>query len=218
MCPSLPASVIDNKLIASGSNDKTVKIWDLESRELIQTLHGPTEDIYDVAFSPDSRLVAAASADKSIRIYDIQEEKLVHILKGHRGVVRKVDFSPNGAFLVSASEDNALILWETIGGEKIHPFTENDGAILDVKFHPDGSSFYSVSSEGELTRWDMNHEIFVLRYYETPYRTELSSDPIFEPRRKGESKQDYQVRQADAAKKKSEIISRYYNKYLENKE
>lgn len=205
----------NNKMIASGSNDNTIKIWDLESRELIQTFYGPTEDIYDVAFGPNSDLVAAASAEKSIRIYSMEENKLVHILKGHRAVVRKVDFSPNGAFLVSASEDNALILWDVRGGEKIHPFTENDGAILDVKFHPDGSSFYSISSEGELTRWEMNHEIFVLRYYEAPYKKELSSDPIFEARRKGEPKKEYQSRQAEAEKLKAGILQGYYQLYLE---
>jgi len=204
----------DNKLIASGSNDMTVKIWDLESRELITTLHGPTADIYDVAISPDSRLVAAASAEKSIRIYNIKEEKLIHVLKGHRAVVRKVDFSPGGRYLVSASEDNSLILWDAHSGDKIHPFIENDGAILDVKFHPDGTSFYSVSSEGELTRWEVNPEIFVLRYYDSPYQEELSADPIFESKRKGESRKEYQLRQQEAGTKRAQIIDRYYQLYL----
>ena len=208
----------DNKLIASGSNDRTVKIWDLESREVLTTLHGPTGDIYDVAFSPDSRLVAAASAEKSIRIYNIKEEKLIHVLKGHRAVVRKVDFSPGGRYLVSASEDNSLILWDAHTGDKIHPFTENEGAILDVKFHPDGSSFYSVSSLGELTRWEVNPEIFVLRYYDTPYQEDLSADPLFEDKRKGESKKDYQQRLDEAAKKREIIIDRYYQLYLQKGE
>jgi WD40 repeat protein len=212
----LTACISDNnKLIASGSNDLTVKIWDLESREVITTFHGPTDDIYNVAFSPDSRLVAAASAEKSIRIYNIEEKKLVHILKGHRDVVRKVDFSPDGTFLVSASEDNSLMLWETKSGERIFHFTDNEGPILDVKFHPDGKSFYSVSSLGELTRWEMNPEIIVLHYYETPYRSELSADPIFEARRNGESRKDYEARQKTAAQNKTEILERYYKQYLE---
>jgi len=205
----------NNKLIASGSNDLTVKIWDLESREVITTFHGPTKDIYNVTFSPDSRLVAAASAEESIRIYDIEEKKLVHILKGHRDVVRKVDFSPVGSFLVSASEDNSLMLWETKSGERIFHFTDNEGAMLDVKFHPDGKSFYSVSSNGELTRWEMNPEIFVLKYYETPYQEELSANPIFAARRKGEAKKEYEKRQKEAALLKSSILERYYQLYLE---
>jgi len=207
----------DNKFIASGSNDHTVKIWDLESRKVIQSFHGPTEDIYDVSFSPDSKKVAAASAEKSIRVYSLEEDKLIHVLKGHRGTVRKVDFSPDGTYLLSASEDHSLILWDVISGERIYLFAENEGAVLDVEFHPDGRSFYSVSTEGDLTRWDINPEIFVLRYFETRYREELSTNPVFEPKRKGESKKEFEARQMEAAKKKTGIIDRYYQQYLQTR-
>lgn len=204
----------NNKLIASGSNDKTIKIWDLESREVITTFHGPTEDIYDLAFSPDSRILAAGSAENLIRIYNIEDESLIHVLKGHRAVVRKVDFSPRGRYLLSASEDNSLILWDAISGDKIHAFTETQGAVLDVKFHPGDDLFYSVSMPGDLTRWTIDPEIFVIRYYDESYREELSSDPLFAPRSKGESKKDYQSRQAEADIKKAGIIDRYYQLYL----
>lgn len=203
----------DNKLIASGSNDKTIKIWDLESREVKSTLHGPTGDIYDLAFSPDSRLIAAGSAENSIRIYRLEDENLVHVLKGHRSVVRKVDFSPDGRYLLSASEDNSLILWDALSGDKIHSFTETQGAVLDVKFHPTEAFFYSVSMPGDLTRWTIDPEIFVVRYYDESYREELNSDLLFAPRGKGESKKDYQSRQAKADIKKAGIIERYYQLY-----
>ena len=205
----------DNKMIASGSNDLSVKIWDLESREIIITLHGPTNDIYDVSFSPDSRSVAVASAENSIRIYTLEDEKLLHLLKGHKGIVRKVAFSPDGAYLVSASEDHSLILWDAVTGDRVHVFPDNEGAILDVEFHPDGLSIYSVSRLGDLTRWDINPEIFVLRYYGDPYREELSADPLFEAKRKDESKKVFQARQAEAAKKKAALIDKYYQKHLE---
>lgn len=208
----------DNKLIASGSNDKTIKVWDLESREVISTLHGPTGEIYDLAFSPDSRMVAAGSAENSVRVYNLEEKSLVHVLKGHRSVVRKVDFSPDGLYLLSASEDNSIILWDVFSGDKIYAFTENQGAVLDVKFHPGGEFFYSVSMPGDLTRWALDPEIFVIRYYDESYRKELASDPLFAPRAKGESKKDYQLRQEEASTRKAEIISKYYNKYLEKNE
>lgn len=204
----------DNLMIASGSNDTSVKIWDLHSREIIKTLHGPTNDIYDVTFSPDSRQLAVASAENTIRIYSLEDEKIIHLLKGHKGVVRKVVYSPDGAYLLSASEDHTLILWDAVKGERIHLFPDSDGAVLDVEFHPDGLSFYSVSQLGKLSRWEMHPEIFVLRYYESPYREELTADPIFEIKRKGESKKDFLVRHEQARQLKEEILERYYKLYL----
>ncbi|MCK4746364.1 MAG: WD40 repeat domain-containing protein, partial [Bacteroidales bacterium] len=190
----------DNRLIASGSNDLTIKIWDLETRQVITTLHGPTQDVYDIAFSPDSRMVAAASRERTIRIYNVEEEKLVHLLKGHRGAVRKLAFSPDGRYMVSASEDHALLLWDVVTGDRIHAFLDNEEILLDVEFHPGGDSFYSISKAGDLTRWELHPEIFVVRYLDTPYREELSADPIFGPKQKGEAKKDYLVRQAEADK------------------
>ena len=208
----------DNRMIASGSNDLTVRIWDLETRQVTGTLHGPTQDIFDVAFSPDSRMVAAASGERTVRIYNVEEEKLVHILKGHRGAVRKLSFSPDGRYMVSASEDHALILWDVVTGDRIHTFLENEEMLLDVAFHADGNSFFSISKAGDLTRRELHPEIFVIRYFDEPYNEEVSADPLFEPKRKGESKKDYLVRQAEADKKRAEIVDRYYQQYLEERE
>jgi WD40 repeat protein len=205
----------DDKMIASGSNDMTVKIWDLESREVTHTFHGATNDIYDISFSPDSRNIAVASAEKSIRVFNIEKADLIHVLTGHQKVVRKVAYSPDGTYLVSASEDHSLILWDAVTGDRIYRFADKEGAVLDVNFHPDGLSFYSVSRLGDLTRWEMHPEIFVLRYFETPYLEELNAEPLFLPRQKGEPKKEYQARQVEASKKKAEIIDRYYQLYLQ---
>jgi len=191
-----------------------VKIWDIETRQEIKTLHGSTQQVFDVAFSPDCRLLAVASQDRSIRIYDMKESALVHLLKGHRDKVMKVAFSPDGQYLISGSADYSLILWDVETGERIHSFLENDGEVLDLVYHPDGHSFYSISMAGDLTRWGVHPEIFVLWYFKEPYSEELSADPLFEPRRKGETKKDFEVRQQKAIKKKSVIVDRYYQRYL----
>ncbi len=204
----------DNRWIASGSNDLTIKIWNIETLQVVKTLHGPTQDIYDVEFSPDSRLLAVASKDKTIRIYDITDEKLIHLLKGHRDMVMEVAFSPDGRYLVSGSADHSLMLWDVVSGERIHQYLDNEEAVLDLVYHPDGKSIYSISFAGDLTRWEVHPEIFVLKYFDKPYREELSSDPIFEPRRKGESKKDFLVREQEAALKKATILERFYNQYL----
>ncbi|MEA3461755.1 MAG: WD40 repeat domain-containing protein [Bacteroidota bacterium] len=207
----------DNHLIASGSNDQSLKIWNLETRQVISQLHGPAQDIYDVEFSPDNTLLVAASKDKSARLYDLKEEQLLHLLKGHQEMVLEAEFSPDGNCIVTASADKSIMLWDVETGERIHQFLDNEGAVMDLVFHPGGQSFYSISYAGDLTRWMMDHEIFVLKYYETPFREELAADPLFEPRQKGESKKDYQTRMEKAAVKKNEIIERFYQEYLQGK-
>ena len=103
-------------------------------------------------------------------------------------------------------------------GEKIHQFLDNEEAIKDLVYHPDGKSVYSISYAGDLTRWAVHPEIFVLKYFEESYLKELSADPLFEPKRKGESKKDYQARQTEAETKKAGIIDRYYKRYLSERD
>jgi len=139
---------------------------------------------------------------------------LLHLLIGHSDLVMEAEFSPDGNYLVTGSADQSIILWDVLSGERIHQFLDNDATIMDLVFHPNGQSFYSIGYTGNLSRWEVNPEIFVLKYYEEPYRKELAADPIFEAKRKGESKKDYQNRMAKAAVKKSEIIAHYYDLYL----
>ena len=200
--------------IASGSRDQSIRIWDLESRQVIAQLHGPTEDVFDLEYSPDGKLLVATSRDRSIRIYDVRENKLFRLLKGHTDMVLEAEFSPDGSYLLTASSDGSVILWDVQSGEKIHQFLDNEGAVTDLAFHPDGLSFYSISYGRDLTRWSLHPRIFVLKYYETEYRDALDADPVFEARRAGESKKEYQVRVEEAGAREEEIVSRLYDKYL----
>jgi len=207
----------DCRLIASGSNDLTIKIWDLDSRQVISTLQGPTGDIYDLKFSPDGRLLAVCSKDHSVRLYDWETSTMLQLLKGHSEMVMEAAFSPDGNYLVSGSADRSVILWDVSSGEKIYQFVENEGTITDLVFHPNGHSFFSISTAGDLTRWSVHPELFVLKYYGESYLKERSADPVFQARRKGESRKDFQARQVEASNKKAEIIDRYYQKYLSGK-
>lgn len=217
VCMAVSISPNDS-LIASGSKDQTLKIWDLHTRQVLLSLNGPAQDVYDLEFSPDNELLATASKDRSVRIYNIKEEDLVYLLKGHRDMVMEVEFSPEGRYLISASADQSIVLWDVKTGDKIHSYMDNEQAVMDLVYHPDGNSFYSISYAGDLTRWSIDPEIFVLRYYDQAYREELAADPLFEARRKGESKKDFMERGKEATTKKEEIVARYFKLYLAERE
>jgi len=93
----------DGKLMASGSDDNTIKLWDTAQWKEIKTLMGHDDYVDSVCFSPDGKLLASGSDDNTIRIWDIEKGKEVKTLKGHNGYVWAVAFSPSGNQLASGS-------------------------------------------------------------------------------------------------------------------
>lgn len=203
----------DGKKIASGSNDRSVFLWDLEKEEPVAKFHGHSDNIYDLAFSPDGKLLAACSKDNSVRIWSIEDNKLLHLLKGHREMVLEIEFSPDGKYLLSASADQAIKLWDVASGEQVYAYLESEASIPDIEFLPDGKSFISAGMEGTIRVWQIHPEIFVLKYFSDDYEKEIKENPVFLPKQKGEKKADYELRMENAVKLKEEIIAKYYQLY-----
>jgi eukaryotic-like serine/threonine-protein kinase len=124
----------DDRWLASGSADRTVKLWDAASDKEIMTLTGHTDRVTSVAFSPDSQRLASASADKTVKLWDPTTGKVVLVLAGHTEQVNCVAFSRDGKYLASGSEDNKVIVWNTVTGEKISVLTEHTSGVTGVGF------------------------------------------------------------------------------------
>ena len=100
------------RLLATGSRDETVKLWDVQARTLLATLEGHAKSVRSVAFSPDGRLLATGSDDRTVKLWDVQARTLLATLEGHTDSVWSVAFSPDGRLLATGSKDRTVKLWD----------------------------------------------------------------------------------------------------------
>jgi len=101
----------DGLLIASGSYDGTVRLWDVQTGKEIWRLNPHTFDVYSVAFSSDGRWIASGGADRTVRLWDVQTGKEIRRLEAHTGFVYTVALSPNGRLIASGSGKGELFFW-----------------------------------------------------------------------------------------------------------
>jgi WD40 repeat protein len=99
-------------LVAIGSGDRDIGIFDLAKLKLEKSLSGHTERVFALAFSPDGTRLASGSRDGTVRLWDIESGENYATLRGHTGSVYSVQFSPDGRFVLSGSQDGSAILWD----------------------------------------------------------------------------------------------------------
>ena len=142
----------DERYLASGSSDSTVRIWNLESGES-RVLEGHTGWINSVYFSPDGRQLASGSEDGTVRIWDLESGE-DRVLKDNAGVIYSVSFSSDGRQLASGASDRRVRIWDLESGES-RVFKGHTGIVYSVAFSPDGRRLVSGSSDSTVRIWDL---------------------------------------------------------------
>jgi WD40 repeat protein/class 3 adenylate cyclase len=149
----------DGRVLASASDDGTVKLWSADGREL-KTLKGHSAPVYSVSFSPDGKLLATASADKTIKLWRQDssgqfEAAPYKTLTGHLSAVHRISFSPNGKLLASASADKTVKLW-AIDGRQLKTLKGHTAPVWGVSFSPDGKTLATASDDTTVRLWALN--------------------------------------------------------------
>ena len=121
----------DGTKIVSGSQDKTIKLWDTSTGVVIKTLEGHSNAVRSVAFSPDGTKIVSGSWDKTIKLWDTITGTLIRTLEGHGDYVTSVAFSRDGTKIVSGSFDSTIKLFNTITGALIRTF-ECDNLVWSI--------------------------------------------------------------------------------------
>ena len=143
----------DGKWLASGSYDLKVRIWDLETGDVVMTFPGHSSRVQAIAFSPDARLLATASVKgRPIRLWDTTTGREVHQTQGHEAPVNSVSFSPDGRTILTCGEDATIRTWDTASGRQRLRLSHGTRA---VRFLDHGRTFVVTNREGEgASLWD----------------------------------------------------------------
>ncbi|MCX6578715.1 MAG: hypothetical protein NT166_00860 [Candidatus Aminicenantes bacterium] len=151
------SAISDGKIIASGSNDGAVRLWDMVSRKPIATFQGHTDIVNSVAFSAisDGKTIASGSNDKTVRLWNIATGVEIKRLQGHTDIVNSVAFSPDGKTIASGSGDSTVRLWDTVSEKQIQALQGHTGSVNSVAFGPDGKTVASGSEDTTVRLWDI---------------------------------------------------------------
>ena len=144
----------DGRVLASGSEDKTICLWDGQTGQLLQTLEGHMGAIFSIAWSPDGRVLASGSGDKTIRLWDGQTGQLLQTLEGHIGGAYTVSWSLQRQMIASGDSDGTIRLWDGQTGHLLQTLQGHKNPIFSVAWSPDGRVLASGSDDNTVCLWD----------------------------------------------------------------
>jgi len=169
----------DGRRVFSGSKDKTLRLWELDTGKCVRVFDGhkdsvvkPLDDLtaFSVAISPDGRWGLSGSWDTTLRLWELDTGECLRVLKGHADAVYSVAISPDGRWALSGSGglsmgkldtgragqgENTLRLWELATGECLRVFQGHKLVVESVAISPDGRWGLSGSWDATLRLWDL---------------------------------------------------------------
>jgi WD40 repeat protein len=143
----------DGKTLASGSVDRSVRVWDVESGEPLATLSAHTATVGTLAFSPSGSRLASAAWDGSVVLWDTETWLPLRVSGEHDARVHAVSFSPDGSLFATSADNGILILWRAETGEPLRKLQVGEGAVRAVLFAPNGQLLVTGSDDGSLRFW-----------------------------------------------------------------
>jgi RNA polymerase sigma factor (sigma-70 family) len=141
----------DGKRALSGSQDNTVRLWELETGKELYCFRGHTDEVQSVAISPDGGRGLSCSADGTMRLWDVKTGKELHRLPGAACAV----FSPDGKRLLSAGRDHLVRLWDAEAGKELRRFAGHTKEAYAVAFSRDGKRALSGGEDLTVRLWDV---------------------------------------------------------------
>ncbi|XP_057293961.1 WD repeat, SAM and U-box domain-containing protein 1-like [Hydractinia symbiolongicarpus] len=148
----------NNKVLASASGDKTIRLWNVKDGSEIECspLVGHSYSVITCAFSPFGSILATGSQDSTIILWNADTGELMKTLQGHKGTIKCCVFSPNSQYLLTASSDETLRVWNLKSYQIIRVFKGPDCSLNTCRFTPDDLYVVAGSVYGDIRIWDFS--------------------------------------------------------------
>jgi WD40 repeat protein len=136
-------------ILVSGSEDRHVRVWDLEAQDCLQTLIGHTAEVCSCTYDRHGSILATGSSDKTVRLWDArQKNRSFQTLRGHKASVYSVSFRRESFdLLATASQDGTVAVWDPRNWKCAQVLREHAGEVVGLAWHPQGSMLASGSAD-----------------------------------------------------------------------
>jgi WD40 repeat protein/DNA-binding SARP family transcriptional activator len=148
----------DGRLVATSSNDKTVRIWDVATGRALQTLSGHTEIVFQAAFSPDGSQLVTGSLDTTARLWDVATGAELRTFAGHTASVYAVAFTADGSHALTTGKDGTIRFWDVSGPVERDTLAGPTSFMYALDYSPDGKLLFAGDADGTSQIWDVATE------------------------------------------------------------
>jgi len=152
----------NKQILVSGSEDNSIKLWDLATGECLATLEGQEAAVKSVAITPDGQLLVSGSADNTIKLWQLPDNASepicadpIYTLTGHTDWVKCLAIAPDGQTLASGSQDKTIKLWQLDTGELKSTLLGHWGEVNCMAISPDGQRLTSCSWDETIRLWHL---------------------------------------------------------------
>ncbi|MEA5568726.1 WD40 repeat domain-containing protein [Anabaena sp. UHCC 0399] len=143
------------RTLVSASADQTIKVWNLDTKEIISTLTGHTDTVRAIALSADGQTLASGSGDQTIKVWNFQTFELMRTINANSGPVWSVAISDDGQILVSGNEDGSIKIWNLYTDKLLHTMNGHEGRVFSVAISPDGKTFATGGLDKTIKVWEL---------------------------------------------------------------